>query len=80
MCQEDCQVHQEEHGGLLAFDPCRGQVATLKLSPNLRQRTKGEDKAAAVAAEQSRLEAVLTVARKRVEAFDKALNDLSQPT
>ena len=52
-------------------------MAALKLSPNLRKYTKGENQSAVRMAEQSKLEAVLTVARKRAEAYDKALKDLS---
>lgn len=56
---------------------CRGQVSILKLSPNLRKYTKGDNKLAVRAAEQDKLEAVLVVAKKRAEAYDKALSDLS---
>ena len=77
MCLSKCAVQvckQPDHQACFA---CRGQVATLKLSPNLRKYTKGENRSAFIMAEQSKLQAVLTVARKRAEAYDKALKGLS---
>jgi len=51
----------------------RGQLATLKLSPNLRRHTAAESEAARIGAEKDKLEAVLAVARKSSAAVAQAL-------
>ena len=52
---------------------CRGQLATLKLSPNLRRHSPAESEAARLTAEKEKLEAVLAVARKSSAAVAQAL-------
>ena len=53
---------------------CRGQISSLKMSPNLRRYSVGDNRSAIEAAELQKLGAVLQVAQKQAQELQKALS------